>query len=139
MLAGSRPFQRMIDAMSRLSDIAKEHPTADLVVTFQLLRIDADGANFWIYAHGRDGNGDGRRHEGTWEELKQKGFDYKIDGDTPNTKVTLIFDRYFANTPIPHQIIESPNETPTVGLGDYSPCYFLRRLRVETVDDPAET
>jgi hypothetical protein len=108
MLAGLRPFQRMTDAMSRLSDIAKEHPTADLVVTVQLLRVDAEGANFWIYAHGRDGKGGGQRHEGTWGELKQKGFDYKIDGDTPSAKVTLILDRYFANTPIPHQIIEGP-------------------------------
>jgi hypothetical protein len=138
MMAGLRPFQRMSDAMSRLSDIIKEHPTADLVVTVQLLRFNAGGANFWIHAHGRDGSGVGERHEGTWEELKQKGFDYKIEGDIPNAKVTLTLDRYFANKPIPHQIIADSSEPPTVGLGDHSPCFFLRRLPSKTADEPAE-
>jgi hypothetical protein len=37
-------------------------------------------------------------------------------------------DRYFANTPIPHEIIEGPEETPTVDRGGHSSCFFLRRL-----------
>jgi hypothetical protein len=138
MLAGLGSFRGMIDPMSRLSDIVKEHPTADLVVTVQILNMDAEGANFWIHAHGRDGNGGSRRHEGTWEELNQKGFDYKIEGNTPNAKLTLTLDRYFANTPIAHQFIEGPKETPDVGQGDHSPCFFLRRLPLEAADEPAE-
>ncbi len=138
MLAGLGPYQRMFDATSRLSDIAKEHPTADAVVIVQLLHIDAEGANFWIYSHGRDGNGGGHRHEGTWEELRQKGFDCEIEGDGPNAKFTLSLGRHFANTPIPHEVIEGPKETPNVGLGDYSPCFFLRRLPLKTSDEAAE-
>jgi hypothetical protein len=107
------------------------------VVIVQLLTIDASGANFWIHSHGRDGNGGALRHEGTWEELRQKGFDCKFEGDGPNAKFTLSFDRYFANTPIPHEITEGPKETPVVGLGDYSPCFFLRRLPLKTADEPA--
>jgi len=127
MMGGLRPLQQLTDATSRLGLIIKNHPTADVVFTVQILRCDSEGANFWIHSHGRDGIGGSRRHEGTWEELKQKGFDYQIDGDGPNGKVTLSLDRYFASTPIPHEIIEGPNETPHVGLGDHSPCYFLRR------------
>jgi hypothetical protein len=114
--------------MSRLSHIAKDHPTADLVVTVQLLRIDSKGANFWVFAHGRDGSGGGSRYEGSWEELKHKGFDHEIEGNFPDARITLSFGRHFANQPIPHEIIEGPSETPTVGLGDHSPCFFLRRL-----------
>jgi hypothetical protein len=138
MLAGVWPFQQMTDVMSRLSDLAKGHPTADGVVIVQLLHIDEKGANFWVYSHERDGNGGGHRHEGTWEELRQKGFDCKIEGDGPNAKFTLSLGRYFANTPIPHEIIEGPKETPNVGLGDYSPSFFLRRLPLKTADEPAE-
>lgn len=129
ILARVRTFMQMTDAMSRLDEIAKENPTADVVVTVQILRSDAEGANFWIHTHGRDGEGgSARRHEGTWEELKQKGFDYAIEGDCPNAKVTLSLDRYFANLPIPHEIIEGLEETPNVGQGDHSPSFFLRRL-----------
>jgi hypothetical protein len=55
MLAGLGPFQRMTDVMSRLSDLAKGHPTADSVAIVQMLHIDAKGANFWIYGHGGTG------------------------------------------------------------------------------------
>jgi len=126
-LARMRSLLRWTDAMSRLAEIAKEHPNADVVVTVQILRLDAEGANFWILSHGAKG-GSAERHEGTWEELKQKGFDYGIERDGPNAKVTLSLDRYFANTPIPHEIIEGPAETPLVDRGDHSPCFFLRRL-----------
>jgi hypothetical protein len=136
MLAGLRPFQTIFDAMSRLGEIAKKHPTADVVVTIQVLHLDAQGANFWIYAHGRDGNGaSGERHAGTWEELKQKGFDCEIQGDGLEAKCTLSLDRYFANLPIPHKLIEGPEETPTVNPGDHSPCFFLRRLPLKTADE----
>jgi hypothetical protein len=137
VLAGCWPFQNMFDAMSRLGEIAKKHPTADVVVTIHVLRLDSQGANFWIYAHGRDGNGaSGERHEGTWEELKQKGFDYEV-GDGPKAECRLSLDRYFASRPIPLGIIEGPEETPTVDPGDHSPCFFLRRLPLETHDEPA--
>jgi hypothetical protein len=138
MLAGLEPLHRMTDVMSRLSDLAKGHPTADSAVIVQLLHINAKGANFWIYGYARDGKGGGHRHEGTWEDLRLKGFDYKIEGNVPNAKFTLSLDRYFANTPIPHEIIDGPKETPIVGLGDYSPCFFLRRLPLKTADEPAE-
>jgi hypothetical protein len=107
-------------------------------VTVQLLRIDAKGANFWIHGHGRDGTGGAQRHEGTWEELKQKGFDCKIEGDVPNATFTLSLDRYFANQPTLHEIIEGSKETPIVGRRDYSPCFFLRRLPLKTADEPTE-
>ncbi len=135
-LAGMRPFLRLTDALSRLGEIAKVHPTADLVVTVQMLRSDAEGANFWLHCHGRGGNGSSERHEGAWEKLKQKGFDYKIEGCGPSAKVTLSLDRYFANTPIAHEIIEGPQVTPTLGQGDHSPCFFLRRLPLETPEEP---
>ena len=127
-LAGMQTFLRMTDAHSRLGEIANQHSAADVVVTVQILRADAEGANFWIHSHGRDGPGCSRRHEGTWEDLKHKGFDYEIEGDGPNPKITLNFDRYIANMPIPHEIIEGSDETPTVDPGDHSPCFFLPRL-----------
>lgn len=127
MLAGMRPFVRLTDALSRLGEIAKNHPTADVVVTVQILHSNAEGANFWIHCHGRNGNGGSERHEGTWEELKQKGFDFEIEGDGPNAKLNLSLARYFANTFIAHEIVEGPKETPTVGYGDHSPCFFLCR------------
>jgi hypothetical protein len=138
MLASMRDIQRMTDTMSRLSDIVKEHPTADLVVTIHLLHMDAERANFWVYAHGRDGGGSGQRHEGTWEELKQKGFDHAIEGDIPNAKIKLSLGRYFADKPISHEFIDGPSETPTVSQGEHSPCYFLRRVRSTTADEPRE-
>jgi hypothetical protein len=55
MLAGLRHFQQMIDDSFRLAEIAKEHPTADVVVTVQIQRLNSEGANFWIHSHGRDG------------------------------------------------------------------------------------
>ncbi|MFO0823780.1 MAG: hypothetical protein U0792_11790 [Gemmataceae bacterium] len=138
MLAGLEPFQRMSVALSRLTDLVKGHRTADGVMTIQLLRVDSVGANFWIYSSGRDGTGGARRHEGTWEELKQKGFDCKIEGDGQNAKFRLDFSQYLANTPIPHEIIEGPKETPTVGLGDHSPSFFLHRLPLKNADESAE-
>jgi hypothetical protein len=115
-----------------------EHPIADVVVTVQTLHADAEGANFWIHSHGRDVKGGSIRHEGTCEELKQKGFDYEIVGHGPNAKVTLSLDRYFANRPIPHEIIKGPEQTPTVGQGDHSPCLFLRRLPADEPGSDAE-
>ncbi len=131
MLAGMRPFQRLTDAPSRLAAIARNHPTADAVVTIQMQRCDAEGANFWIYTCGRDGSSVSRRHEGTWAELKQKGFDYEIKGDVPSAKVTLNLNRYFASVPIPHEIVDGPDETLTVGLWEHSPCFFLRRVQAD--------
>jgi hypothetical protein len=66
MLAGMRPFQHLTDATFRLAEIARNHPTADAVVTIQILSCDAEGANFWVHSCGRDGTGVARRHEGTW-------------------------------------------------------------------------
>ena len=57
MLAGLRPFQQMVDDSSRLAEIAKEHPMADVVVTVQILHLNAEGANFWIHSYGRSGPG----------------------------------------------------------------------------------
>ena len=128
MLTGLRSFDRMIDATSRLAEMARNHPVADAVVTVQIVRIDEKGANFWIYSHGRAGPGGALRHEGTWKELMQKGFDHKVEWDGPNAKVTLRLDRHFANASIPHEIIEGPEETPTVGQGEHSPCFYLRRI-----------
>ena len=76
------------------------------------------------------------RYEGTWDELKQKDFDYQIEGDGPNSKVTLSLNRYFANSPVPHEIFEGPEETPTLRPGDHSPCFFLRRITRKTTDTP---
>jgi hypothetical protein len=67
----------------------------------------------------------------TWLELTQKGFDYEIKGVGPNAKFTLNLNRYFANTPIPHEIIGGPEETPTVDLREHSPCFFLRRVQTD--------
>lgn len=125
-----------IEAMFRLADIAKEHPTADMVAIVRVLRCDAEGANFWLHCSGRGGHGSGNRHEGTWEELRQKGFDNEIKLDGPNSKVTLSFARYFANTPVPYELIEEPQETPTLNIGDFSPCLFLRRLPPKTAEEP---
>ena len=136
ILAGLRPFQQMIDNSSRLAEIAKDHPIADVVVTVQILRLNAEGANFWIHSHGRDGPSGTQRYEGTWEELKQKGFDYKIEGDGPDSKVTLSLNRYFANQPVPHEIFEGPEETPALHPGDHSPCFFLRRLTLKPANTP---
>jgi hypothetical protein len=128
MLAGLRPFQQMVDDSFRLAEIAKEHPMADAVVMVQILHLNAEGANFWIHSYGRNGPGGALRYEGTWEELKQKGFDYKIEGEGPDYKVTLSLNRFFADQPVPHEILEGPEETPNLRPGDHSPCYFLRRL-----------
>jgi hypothetical protein len=130
-VGGMWSAMRTFDEMHRLGEIANEHPTADAVVTVQPLRVDAEGADFWIHSYGRDRQGTSRRHHGTWEELRQKGFYFEIQVDGPEPGVTLRLDRYFANTPIPHDIIEGPKETPNVGRGDHSPCYFLRRLPAE--------
>ena len=128
MLAGLQPFLRMSDVLSRLSEVAREHPTADAVVTVQIVRVDEIGADFWIYTRGRDGPGSGTRHSGTWGELKEMGFDHDIEGGSPTKRVTLSLDRYFATRPIPHKVIDGPDAVPTVDRGDHSPFYFLRRL-----------
>jgi hypothetical protein len=94
-------------------------------------RCDAEGADFWIYTCGRDGSSVSRQHEGTWAELKQKGFDYEIKGDVPSAKVTLNLNRYFASVPIPHEIVDGPDVTLTVGLWEHSPCFFLRRVQAD--------
>ena len=138
MLAGLRPILQTTDAMSRLAQIIKEHPTADVVVTLQILRCDAEGANFWVHSHGREGSGGAQRYEGTWEELKQKGFGCQIEGEGANATITLCLDQYFANTPIPHTIIEGPKQTPTIRQGEHSPCIFLRRIPSDEPRSDAE-
>jgi hypothetical protein len=134
MLAGMRPFQQIIDDSSRLAAIARDHPTADVVVTVQILHMNAEGANFWIHSYGRSGPGGARRFEGSWEELKQKGFDYSIEGEGPDSKVTLSLNRYFTIQPVPHEIFEGPEETPNLRSGDHSPCFLLRRINLHTTD-----
>lgn len=124
-LTGIRSFLRLTDVMSRLAEIAEKHPIADTVVTIQILRIDSEGANFWIHSYGRSGPGGSTRLEGTWETLKGEGVDSEIRGDG---QVTLHLDRFFRDKPTPHAIIEGPTESPVLGRGDHSPCYFLRRI-----------
>lgn len=128
MMAGMRPVQQLFDALSRLGVILRNHPTADAVATMQILCCDKEGANFWLHNYGRNSSGGSQRHEGTWEELKQKGFDWQFEGEGPNAKVGLSLVRYFASRPIPHEIIDGPEEVPSVRLGDHSPCLFLRRV-----------
>lgn len=132
VLAGLQPFLHMSDALSRLAEVAKSHPTADAVLTVQILRVDTEGANFWVYTHGRDGIGSATRHFGTWAELMEKGFDHEGDEST----VTLSFDRYFATRPIPHEVIDEPTSTPSLERGDHSPFYFLRRVPAAKVSVP---
>lgn len=124
ILAGIRPVLQMSDALSRLAEVAKAHPTADAVLTLQFLRCDQEGADFWLFTHSREGTGSATRHRGTWDELKVKGFDHEIEG----SKVTLSLDRYFATRPTPHEAMDGPTDTPTLERGDHSPFYFLRRL-----------
>lgn len=129
MMAGMRPLLRLTEASSRLADVIEKHPVADVVATVEILNCDMKGANFWIHYCGRAGSGSSSRHEGTWEELKHEGFDFEID--VANTTVALRLDRYFANSPIPYTVVESPKDVTTVGLGDYSPCFFLRRIAAD--------
>jgi len=137
MSAGMWPFLHLSDDLSRLAEILTPHPTADVVATIQVLRWNPEGANFWIHLHGRNNAGNSHRHEGTWEELKQKGFDFVIEGDVPNSKLKPDLARYFANTPIPHEIIEGPEAKVNLRPGDHSPPIFLRRLPLKTADEPA--
>ena len=136
MAAELGPFLHMTDDLSRLAEILTQHPTADVVATVQILNWDAQGANFWIHLHGRNKAGNSHRHEGTWEELKQKGFHFVIEGDGPNSKLKLDFARYFANTPVPYEIIEGPEAKVTLRPGDHSPSIFLRRLPLKTAGEP---
>ena|GEM_PF-1400598 len=138
MLAGMRPFEHLTDAGARLGEIARNHPTADAVMTVQILRSDVEGADFWIHYGGRNGGSNAERHQGTWDELKQKGFDYAIEGDRPTAKVTLSLARYFANMLSQYEIVEGPKEAPTLARGDHSPCYFLRRLPTDEPKSDAE-
>jgi hypothetical protein len=138
MAAGLLPFLHLTDDSSRLANILTQHPTADVVATIQVLSWNAEGANFWIHLRGRNDVGNSHRHEGTWEELKQKGFHFVIEGDAPNSKLTPDLPRYFANTPVPFEIIEGPTATVTLRPGDHSPPIFLRRLPLKTADEPSE-
>ncbi|MCB9684956.1 MAG: hypothetical protein H6738_15435 [Alphaproteobacteria bacterium] len=128
MFAGLRPFMQQSDAMTRLAEVIEAHPTADAVVTVQVLRLDEVGANFWIYTYGRGGPGGGTRHHGSWEELEAKGFDHEVEKLEDGERISLGLDRYFASTPIPHEIIDGPQQAPTLERGDHSPFYFLRKL-----------
>ncbi len=136
MTGGMWPFLHMTDDLSRLAEILMRHPTADVIMTIQILSWDAERASFWIHLHGRNNAGNSHRHEGTWEELKQKGFHFVIEGDGPNSKLKPDLARYVASTPIPHEIIEGPEATVTLRPGDHSPPIFLRRLPVKTADEP---
>src|SRR5260370_10837289 len=49
MATGLRPFLQMTDDLSRLAEILTRHPTADVVMTIQILSWDAARANFWIH------------------------------------------------------------------------------------------
>ncbi len=133
--AGLRSFLQMSDDLSRLGEILARHPTADVIMTVQVLSWNAERANFWMRFHGRGHAATGQCHEGTWEELKQKGFDCAIEGDGPNSKLTINFDRYFANAPIRYELIEGPEATLALRPGDHSPSFFLRRLASKTTDE----
>ena len=134
--AGLWPFLQMTDDLSRLAAILAQHPTADMVMTIQILSWDAERANFWIHLHGRGNAGNSHRHEGTWEELKQKGFHFVIEGGGPNANLTPDLARYFANTPVPYEIIEGPEAKVILRPGDHSPPIFLRRLPLKTAGEP---
>jgi hypothetical protein len=133
--AGMQSFMRMTDDLSRLAAILMRHPTADVVATIQIPSWDAERANFWIHLYGRGKAGNSQRHEGTWEELKQKGFHFVIEGDGPNAKLTPDLARYFASTPVAFEIIEGPKTKVTLRPGDHSPPIFLRRLPPKTADE----
>jgi hypothetical protein len=126
IMAGWRPFLQITADLSRLGCILTRHPNADVIMTTQILNWDAERANFWIHLQERNMKADSHRHEGTWEELKQKGFGYVIEGEDPNSKLTLS----------PHEIIESREVTPPGRPGDHSPAFFLRRLPPKTADEP---
>lgn len=126
-----RDFERLADEMFGLSAIVKAHPTADAVVTVQILHLDEEGAKFMLNSYEKQGRGSANCHDGTWEELRQKGFDFEIGRDGPNLKVALDLDRYFLESPSPHEIIEPPETPPNVERGEHSPCIFLRRLPAE--------
>ncbi len=136
MPAGMWPFLQLSEDSSRLAEILNQHPTADVVATIQVRSWDAQGANFWIHLRGQNNVGNSHRYEGTWEELKQKGFHFVIEGDAPNYKLKPDLARYFASTQFPHEIIESPEAKVTLRPGDHSPPIFLRRLPLKTADEP---
>jgi hypothetical protein len=138
MLAGMRRFERLTDAGARLGEIARNHPTADTVMTVQILRGDVNGADFWIHYGRRNGSSNSERYQGTWDELKQKGFDHEIEGNGPNAQVYLSLARYFAKQLSQYEILEGPKETPTLAREDHSPCYFLRRLPTDEPKSDAE-
>jgi len=128
MTTAMRPFQLLMDASSRLAAIVKAHPTADVVVTVQVLKMDPKGANFWVHVAGRNGDANSERHEGGLDELRQKGFDFEIKENDSTATITLHLDRHFANWSVPHEVVEGPERTPNVGQGEHSPPYFLRRI-----------
>jgi hypothetical protein len=127
VFASRNPYEQLFAILPRLRVLLEKHPTADAVVTVQVLHLDAKGANLWVHSVARGGTGTSNRHQGSWSELNEKGFDHEIVGVSPNSNVTLKFDRHFANKPIPHEIFDGPADSALVDLGDHSPCYFLRR------------
>jgi hypothetical protein len=132
--AGLLDFEQKSGNVFRLRSFINDHPCADLIILIQMLSFDPYCSKFTIHWAFRDQPGGLRTHEGTLEELRQKGFDIEVITKGDNAIVKVEFIRHICNEYVSYEIVEPVPQNLNLALGDYSPPFYLRRLPQQALE-----
>lgn len=120
------------DARDRMRTSLARNASADVAITFELVRWSASSLDFWLHSAARNGPSNDRRWSDTFEALGEKGFiaNVNIEGTTATITIGLT-DSWLKERGLAELLI--PEEEPPSG-NLFDRVFLFRRLGPEEDD-----